>query len=63
MTPTRLFEFACEDSKDILDLKEIVDTYKRLDSGAIEMTLKNGKKAVFRIDGNSKQKYLMIQWR
>lgn len=63
MTPTRLFEIACTDSKDILDLKEIVDTYKRLDSGAIEMTLKNGKKAVFRIDGNSKKKYLMFQWR
>lgn len=63
MTPTRLFEIACEDSKDILDLKEVVDTYKRLDSGAIEMILKNGMKAVFRIDGNSKQKYLMFQWR
>ena len=63
MTPTRLFEIACMDSKDILDLKEAVESYKRLDSGAIEMTLKNGKKAVFRIDGNSKQKYLMFQWR
>lgn len=63
MTPTRLFEIACEDSKDILDLKEAVDTYKRLDSGAIEMKLKNGRKGVFRIDGNSKQKYLMFQWR
>lgn len=63
MTPTRLFEIACEDSKDILDLKEIVDTYKRLDSGAIEMVLKNGKKGVFRIDGNSKKKFLMFEWR
>lgn len=63
MTPTRLFEIACEDSKDILDLKEAVDIYKRLDSGAIEMKLKNGKKGVFRIDGNTKTKYLMIQWR
>lgn len=63
MTPTRLFEIACTDSKDILDLKDAVATYKRLDSGAIEMTLKNGKKAVFRIDGNSKKKYLMFQWR
>ena len=26
MTPTRLFEIACEDSKDILDLKEAVAT-------------------------------------
>lgn len=63
MTPTRLFEIACEDSKDILDLKEDVDTYKRLDSGAIEMVLKNGKKGVFRIDGNSKKKFLMFEWR
>lgn len=63
MTPTRLYEYAKEGAKDIVDLDEIVDIYKRLDSGAIEMTLKNGKKAVFRIDGNSKQKYLMIQWR
>lgn len=63
MTPTRLFEIACTDSKEILDLKEVVDTYKRLDSGAIEIILKNGMKAVFRIDGNSKQKYLMFQWR
>ena len=63
MTPTRLFEIACEDSKDILDLKEAVNTYKRLDSGAIEMVLKNGKKSVFRIDGNSKKKFLMFEWR
>lgn len=63
MTPTRLFEIACEDSKDILDLKEVVDSYKRLDSGAIEMTLNNGKKGVFRIDGNSKKKFLMFEWR
>jgi len=63
MTPTRLFEIACEDSKGICDLKEIVDTYKRLDSGAIVMTLKDDRKGVFRIDGNSKQKYLMFQWR
>lgn len=63
MTPTRLYEFAKEGAKDIVDLDEIVDTYKRLDSGAIEMTLKDGKKAVFRINGNTKTKYLMIQWR
>ena len=63
MTPTRLYEFAKEGAKDIVDLDEIVDTYKRLDSGAIEMKLKDGKKGVFRIDGNSKTKYLMIQWR
>lgn len=63
MTPTRLYEFAKEGAKDIVNLDEIVDTYKRLDSGAIEMTLKDGKKGVFRIDGNTKTKYLMIQWR
>lgn len=63
MTPTRLYEIACADSKDILVLQEVVDTYKRLDSGAIEMVLKNGKKAVFRIDGNSKKKFLMFEWR
>ena len=31
MTPTRLFEIAREDSKDILDLKEIVDNYNNDD--------------------------------
>lgn len=63
MTPTRLYEIAKEGAKDIVDLDEIVDTYKRLDSGAIEMNLKSGKKGVFRIDGNTKQKYLMFEWR
>lgn len=61
MTPTRLFEIACE--QDEIDLKEKVDTYKRLDSGAIEMIFKSGKKGVFRIDGNSKKKFLMIECR
>lgn len=61
MTPTRLFEIACEQEE--IDLKEKVDTYKRLDSGAIEMIFKSGKKGVFRIDGNSKKKFLMIEWR
>lgn len=63
MTPTRLYEYAKEGAKDIVDLDEIVDTYKRLDSGAIEMTLKNGKKGVFWIDGNGKKKFLMFEWR
>ena len=63
MTPTRLYEIAKEGTKNIANLDEIVDTYKRLDSGAIEMALKNGKKAVFRIDGNSKKKFLMFEWR
>ncbi len=61
MTPTRLFEIACEQEE--IDLKEKVDSYKRLDSGAIEMIFKSGKKGVFRIDGNSKKKFLMIEWR
>ena len=61
MTPTRLFEIACEQEE--IDLKDKVDTYKRLDSGAIEMIFKSGKKGVFRIDGNTKTKYLMFQWR
>lgn len=61
MTPTRLFEIACEQEE--IDLKNKVDTYKRLDSGAIEMMFKSGKKGVFRIDGNSKKKFLMIEWR
>lgn len=61
MTPTRLFEIACEQEE--IDLKEKVDIYKRLDSGAIEMIFKSGKKGVFRIDGNSKKKFLMIEWR
>lgn len=61
MTPTRLFEIACEQEE--IDLKEKVDTYKRLDSGAIEMIFKSGKKGVFRIDGNSKKKFLMVEWR
>lgn len=63
MTPTRLFEIACEESKGMMDLKELTETYKRVDSGAVEMKLKNGRKAVFRIDGNTKTKYLMFQWR
>lgn len=61
MTPTRLFEIACEQEE--IDLKEKVDSYKRLDSGAIEMLFKSGKKGVFRIDGNSKKKFMMIEWR
>lgn len=61
MTPTRLFEIACEQEE--IDLKERVDSYKRLDSGAIEMIFKSGKKGVFRIDGNSKKKFLMVEWR
>lgn len=61
MTPTRLFEIACEQEE--IDLKENVDSYKRLDSGAIEMIFKSGKKGVFRIDGNSKKKFLMVEWR
>jgi len=63
MTPTRLFELACEESKGMMDLKELTESYKRVDSVAVEMKLKNGRKAVFRIDSNTKTKYLMFQWR
>lgn len=62
MTPTRLFEI-CSAEQNEVDLKEKVESYKRLDSGAIEMKLKSGKEAVFRIDPRSKKKFLMIQWR
>ena len=62
MTPTRLFEI-CSSEQDEVNLKEKVESYKRLDSGAIEMKLKSGKEAVFRIDPRSKKKFLMIQWR
>ena len=62
MTPTRLFEI-CSSEQNEVDLKEKVETYKRLDSGAIEMKLKSGKEAVFRIDPRSKKKFFMIQWR
>ena len=62
MTPTRLFEI-CSSEQTEIDLKEKVESYKRLDSGAIEMKLKSGKEAVFRIDPRSKKKFLMIQWR
>ena len=62
MTPTRLFEI-CSSEQNEVDLKEKVESYKRLDSGAIKMKLKSGKEAVFRIDPRSKKKFLMIQWR
>lgn len=62
MTPTRLFEI-CSSEQNEVDLKEKVESYKRLDSGAIEMKMKSGKEAVFRIDPRSKKKFLMIQWR
>lgn len=62
MTPTRLFEI-CSSEQNEVDLKEKVESYKRLDSGAIEMKLKSGKEAVFRIDPRSKKKFFMIQWR
>lgn len=62
MTPTRLFEI-CSSEQTEVDLKEKVESYKRLDSGAIEIKLKSGKEAVFRIDPRSKKKFLMIQWR
>lgn len=61
MTPTSLFEMLKNSQKDFNT--ELVDTYKRLDSGAIEMTLKSGNKAVFRIDARTKKKYLVLEWK
>lgn len=61
MTPTSLFELLKNSQKDFDP--ELVDTYKRLDSGAIEMTLKSGSKAVFRIDARTKKKYLVLEWK
>ena len=61
MTPTSLFELLKNSQKDFDT--ELVDTYKRLDSGAIEMTLKSGNNAVFRIDARTKKKYLILEWK
>ena len=61
MTPTALFEMLKNTQKDFDT--ELVESYKRLSSGAIEMTLKSGNKSVFRIDPDSKKKFLLIEWR
>lgn len=61
MTPTSLFEMLKNSQKDFDP--ELVDTYKRLDSGAIEMDLKSGNHAVFRIDARTKKKYLILEWK
>lgn len=61
MTPTSLFEMLKNSQKDFDT--ELVENYKRLDSGAIEMTLKSGIKAVFRIDARTKKKYLVMEWK
>ena len=61
MTPTALYEMLKNSQKDFDP--ELVDTYKRLDSGAIELILKSGNKAVFRIDARTKKKYLVLEWK
>ena len=61
MTPTALFELL-KTSQDDFDTEKVLK-FKRLDSGGIEMELKSGNKAVFRINPNDKQKYLLIEWR
>lgn len=58
MTPTALFELLKNCQKDFDP--ELVESYKRLDSGAIEMKLKSGNAAVFRIDPRSKKLYLIL---
>lgn len=61
MTPTSLFEMLKKTQKDFDT--ELVESYKRLSSGAIEMKLKSGNKAVFRIDPDSKKKFFLLEWR
>ena len=61
MTPTSLFEMLKNSQKDFDP--GLVDTYKRLDSGAIELTLKSGMHGVFRIDARTKKKYLILEWK
>jgi hypothetical protein len=61
MTPTSLFNLLKNSQKDFDT--ELVEKYKRLDSGAIEMTLKSGNNAVFRIDAGTKKKYLVLEWK
>lgn len=61
MTPTSLFEMLKKSQKDFDP--ELVDTYKRLDSGAIELFMKSGAHGVFRIDARTKKKYLILEWK
>ena len=61
MTPTSLFELLKNSQKDFDT--ELVDTYKRLDSGAIELFMKSGAHGVFRIDVRTKKKYLILEWK
>lgn len=61
MNPTSLFEMLKKTQKDFDT--ELVESYKRLSSGAIEMKLKSGNSAVFRIDPNTKKKYFLMEWR
>ena len=61
MNPTSLFKMLKKTQKDFDT--ELVESYKRLSSGAIEMKLKSGNKAVFRIDPDSKKKFFLMEWR
>ena len=61
MTPTSLFEMLKNTQKDFDT--ELVEKYKRLDSGSIELTLKSGMHGVFRIDARTKKKYLILEWK
>ena len=60
MTPTSLFELL-KNSQKAFDT-ELVEKYKRLDSGAIELTLKNGMRGVFSIAPRTKRKCLILEW-
>lgn len=55
MTPTSLFEMLKNSQKDFDP--ELVEKYKRLDSGA------SGMHGVFRIDARTKKKYLILEWK
>lgn len=58
MTPTSLFKLLQAAQTDFDTSK--VESFKRLDSGAIELKLKSGNSAVFRIHPQSKELYLIL---
>lgn len=60
MTPTKLYSVLKESQSDF-DVNKVAN-FKRLDSGAIEMKLKSGAKGVFRIDGKSHKRFLLVEW-
>lgn len=59
MTPTALFDLLKKSQTDF-DINK-VESFKRLDSGAIEMKLKSGNSAVFRIHPQTKKLYLILE--